>query len=126
MVDDLSRFCCHNRDCRDQGKRGAGNLSICMRYGKKHHLRLLYCRSCKGRFSERQGTPLFGAKLETAKVSAVLDHVSEGCGVRKTSRLTGVHRDTVVRYSLLAGAHAHDLHDVLVAFSPEDQRGAIG
>ena len=49
----------------------------------------------------------------------MLDHVSEGCGVRKTGRLTGVHRDTVIRYSLLAGEHATDLHDVLVAFSPQ-------
>ena len=124
-MDDLAQFCCHNRDCRDHGKRGAGNLSVCMRYGKQQHLRLLSCPCCKARFAERQGTPLFGAKLETAKLISVLDHVSEGCGVRKTSRLPGVHRDTVLRYSRLAGAHAHDLHDVLVAFSPEDQRGAI-
>ena len=118
-MDDLSRFCCHNQDCRDHGQRGADNLTVCMRYGKHQHLRLLYCRSCKARFSERQGTPLFGAKLETAKMVSVLDHVSEGCGVRKTSRLIGVHRDTVSRYSLLAGEHAQDLHDVLVAFSPQ-------
>jgi hypothetical protein len=53
------------------------------------------------------------------KIVSVLDHISEGCGVRKTSRLTGVHRDTVIRYSLLAGEQAQDLHDVLVAFSPQ-------
>src|SRR2546425_13078902 len=105
-VDDLARFCCHNQEGRNYGKRGAGNLSICMRYGKHQHLRLLSCGSCKARFSERQGTPLFGAKGEMGKMGSVLDHLSEGCGVRKTSRLTGVHRDTVIRYSLLAGEHA--------------------
>lgn len=124
-MDDLSRFCCHNRDCRDQGKRGAGNLSVCMRYGKKQPLRLFYCRSCKARFSERQGPPLFGAQLETATMVSVLDHVSEGCGVRKTSRLTRVHRDTGLRYSRLAGEHARELHDALGAFSPADQGGAV-
>jgi len=125
-VDDLARFCCHNHDCRDHGQRGAGNLTVCMRYGKHQHVRLLYCRSCKARFSERQGTPFFGAKLETATMVSVLDHVSEGCGVRKTSRLTGVHHgDTVLRDSRLAGAHAHDLHDALVAFSPSDARDAV-
>jgi hypothetical protein len=118
-VDDLARFCCHNQECRNHGQRGAGNLSICMRYGKYQHLRLLYCGSCKARFSERQGTPLFGAKLEMGKMVSVLDHISEGCGVRKTSRLTGVHCDTVIRDSLLAGEQAQDLHDVLVAFSPQ-------
>jgi len=31
-----------------------------------------------------------------------------------------VHRDTVMRYGRLAGEHARDAHDELVAFSPED------
>ena len=31
--EDLSRFCCVNRDCPDYGKRGAGNLTVPMRYG---------------------------------------------------------------------------------------------
>jgi hypothetical protein len=111
-MDNLSRFCCHNPDCRDHGQRGADNLTVCLRYGKHQHVRLLYCRCYKARFSKRQGIPLFGAKLETAKMVSVLDHVAEGCGVRKTNPLIGVHRDTVSRYSLLAGAHAQDLHNV--------------
>jgi len=124
-MDDLSQFCCHNANCLDHSTRDAGNLTVCMRYGKNQPVRLLYCRSCKPRFSERQGTPLFGAKLQEAKIVSVLEQVSEGCGVRKTGRLTGVHRDTVRRYSLLAGEQAKDLHDVLVAFSPADQSGTV-
>jgi transposase-like protein len=96
-VDDRARFCCHNHDCRDHGQRGADHLTVCMRYGKHPHWRVLDCRSCQARFSERQGTPLLGAKRETAKMVSVLDHVSEGCGVRKTSRLIGVHRETESR-----------------------------
>jgi transposase-like protein len=46
--------------------------------------------------------------------------VDEGCGVRKTSRLVGVNKNTVIRYSRLAGEHARALHDELVAFSPGD------
>ena len=53
----LSRFCCQNEDCPDYGKRGAGNLTVCGRYGKDKQRRLLYCRTCKARFSERKGTP---------------------------------------------------------------------
>ena len=48
----------------------------------------------------------------------MMEHIGEGCGVRKTGRLVGVHRDTVMRYSKLAGEHAKHLHDELVAFSP--------
>src|SRR5947209_7619157 len=117
--EDLSRFCCLNRDCPDYGKRGAGNLTAPMRYGPQRR-RLLRCRTCKARFSERKGTPLFGAQLPEDKVVAVLSHIAEGVGVRKTGRLVGVNKNTVVRYCLLAGAHARQLHDELVAFSPSD------
>jgi hypothetical protein len=124
-MDDLSRFCCQEATCADYGKRGVGNLTVCMRYGKDRGLRLLYCRTCHARFSERKGTPLFQARLPPATVEAVLAHIGEGCGVRKTGRLVGVNRETVARYAVLAGAHAQALHDELVAFSPADPRGAV-
>jgi LacI family transcriptional regulator len=124
-MDDLSRFCCQNAVCAAYGKRGGGNLTVCMRYGKDKRLRLLYCRTCHARFSERKGTPLFQARLPAAQVEAVLAHIAEGCGVRKTGRLVGVNRETVARYSGLAGAHAQALHQELVAFSPADARGAV-
>ena len=124
-MDDLSRFCCQTAACAASGKRGGGNLTVCMRYGKDKRLRLLYCRSCHARFSERKGTPLFQARLPEAKVEAVLAHIAEGCGVRKTGRLVGVNRETVARYSGLAGAHAQAVHQELVAFSPADVRGAV-
>lgn len=125
-MDDLTRFCCQHPDCPDHGRRGAGNLTVCGRFGKGDRLRLLYCRTCKYRFSERKGTPLFGGKLSAEQSGAVLAHLAEGCGVRQTARLTGVHRDTVTRYARLAGKHAEDLHDEQVAFSPSNPRGPDG
>jgi transposase-like protein len=123
-ADDLSRFCCPNPDCSDYGRRGHGNLTVPMRYGPQRR-RLLRCRTCKARFSERKGTPLFDARLPEDQVVAVLQHLAEGVGVRKTSRLTGVNKDTVVRYSLKAGAHARQLHDELVGLSPPDDRSPV-
>jgi transposase-like protein len=116
-TDDLSAFCCQNRECPDYGQRGKGNLTVPMRYGQQQR-RLLRCSTCKARFSERKGTPLFGAQLPEDKVVAVLQHIAEGVGVRKTGRLVGVNKNTVVRYCVLAGEHAQQLHDELVAFSP--------
>jgi transposase-like protein len=116
---DLERFCCQNADCADHGKRGHGNLTVCGHYGPTQQ-RLLYCRTCQARFSERKGTPLFDTRLPADKVLAVLHHLAEGCGIRQTARLVGVGKDTVVRYSLLAGEHARQLHDELVAFSPRN------
>jgi transposase-like protein len=123
-ADDLSAFCCQNRQCPDYGQRGQGNLTVPMRYGAQQR-RLLRCKTCKARFSERKGTPLFGSSLPADKVVAVLHHIAEGVGVRKTSRLVGVNKNTVVRYCVLAGDHAQQLHEELVAFSPPDARSPV-
>jgi len=37
------------------------------------------------------------------KIDAVLAHVAEGCGIRKTGRLVGVNRNTVSQYARRAG-----------------------
>jgi transposase-like protein len=121
----LSRFCCQNRRCPNYGKRNANNLTVCGRFGKNNQIRLLYCRTCKKRFSEQKGTPLFRMKLDEKKTVSLLEHVSESCGVRKTSRLVGVNENTVMRYSRLAGEHAKQLHDELVTLSPKDHRGPV-
>jgi IS1 family transposase/transposase-like protein len=118
-MDDLSRFCCLNSPCPDFGRRDAGNLTVTGRLGKSRQYRLLYCRTCRARFSERKGTPLYRAHLPEDKVLSILDHIHEGCGVLKTARLVKVHPDTVSRYSRTAGEHARAAHDDLVAHSPE-------
>jgi LacI family transcriptional regulator len=120
MQEGLSRFCCQDQDCPDYGQRGAGNLTVCARYGKDGQCRMLYCRSSKARFSERKGTPLFGSQLTEEKALSLLEHLAERNGVRATARLVKVNRNTVVRYARLAGGHARQLHDELVAFSPAD------
>ena len=58
--------------------------------------------------------------LPPDKAVSVLDHLREGCGIRATSRLTGVSRDAVSRHLARAGGQAKLLHDELVAFSPSE------
>ena len=121
--EDLSPFCCLNEGCSDYGKRGAGNLTVCARYGKDQRRRMLYCRSCKARSSERKGTPLFGSQLTEEQAVSIFEHLAERNGVRATARLVKVNRNTVVRYSRLAGPHARQVHDEFVALSPPDDEG---
>jgi transposase-like protein len=123
-MEDLDLFCCQNAQCPDYGLRGRDNLRVAFRYGKSRH-RMLACRTCQQRFSERRGTALFGSRLPHSRALAVFQHLQDGCGVRQTARLTGVDKDTVVRYALRAGTHAHSAHDELVAFSPSDPGGAV-
>ena len=117
-MSDLSNFCCQNESCPSHGQRGLGNLTVCDHYGKNNARRLLYCRICKARFSERKGTSLFNSRLPDEKVESVPNHIQEGCGVRKTARLTGVDKNTVIRYSKPEGEHSKNLHDKPVSFSP--------
>jgi transposase-like protein len=124
-MDDLSRFCCLNPECPDYGTRGAGNLTVTSRYGSQQERRMLRRRTCKARFSERKGTPLFDSRLPPKQAESVLEHSAEGCGVRQTGRLCKVNRGTVGRLSRIAGEHARDLHGELVALSPPDARGPV-
>ena len=121
-MDDLGPFCCQNSNCPDVGKRGHGNLSVTSRYGPNKSRRMLRCSTCKARFSERKGTPLFGSQLKEEQALSIFEHLADRNGVRATARLVKVNRNTVVRYARLAGDHARLLHDERVAFSPEDPR----
>ena len=123
-TDDLALFCCQNPNCDSFGRRGEENLLVIDHYGPAHH-RLLYCKLCKARFSEFKATPFFNSKLPHDKILAVLEHLADGCGVRQTARLVGVNKDTVTRLALLAGRHAKDTHDEVVAFSPRDPRTPV-
>ena len=124
-MDDLKIFCCQNPACADYGRRGLHNLRVCFRNGPRQERRVLACRTCQQRFSERKGTALYRCKLPDDKAVAVLHHLQENCGVRQTGRLVGVNKDTVVRLAVVAGQHAQNVHDELVAFSPADPRSAV-
>ena len=120
LRDDRKLFGCQNQACPDYGKRGLDNLRVCFRNGPNKDRRVLACRTCQDRFSERKGTALYRCKLPQEKALSVLQHLQESCGVRQTSRLLGVNKNTVVRLAGVAGEHAQQVHDELVAFSPQD------
>ena len=116
----IERLCCQNSQCPDAGTRGGENLYFRGWSGKGRRIRMVYCRTCKRSFSERKGTVLEQARLPDEKAFSVLRHLREGCGTRATSRLVGVDKNTVTRYTALSGPHAEQLHDEFVAFSPLD------
>ena len=116
----IEHLCRQNSQCPDAGRRGRGNLTFRGYSGTTRRIRMVYCRTCKARFSERKGTVLEQARLPDEKVHAVLDHIREGCGTRATSRLVKVDQNTVTRSIAVAGAHAEPLHRELVAFPPHD------
>ena len=116
----IEHFFCHDPACPGHGKRGHGNLYFRGWSGRGKKIRRVYCRTCKKSYSEREGTALERSRLPPDKAVSILDHVREGVGVRATSRLTGVARDTVSRYIALAGDQAEGLDEGGGAVSPSD------
>src|ERR1044071_1691661 len=110
-MDALSRFCCLNPQCPDFGRRDAANLTVTGRLGKARQFRLLYCRTCRARFSERKGTPLYRAHLPEDKALSILDHIRDGCAALKTPPLVTFPPDPVSRYGRAAGRHSRAAHD---------------
>jgi transposase-like protein len=118
----IEAFCCQNKSCQDFGLRNQGNLRFCGLSGKSKVIRMILCKNCRIRFSERKGTVFWESRLPPEKALSILDHIREGCGTRATSRLVHVSKDTVTRYALLSGSHAQKMHDQLVSFSPSNER----
>jgi transposase-like protein len=110
----LSEFCCIDPDCSERGERGGENLRVHQTYGKSDTIRLLECKVCGRKFSERAHTALSGSRLPKKKIISILHHLAEGCRQRQICRLVGVSRDAVSRLTRIAGDHAKALHDELV------------
>ena len=106
----LDELCCVNEECDAVGLRGGGNLSV--RKGKGGgRWRVLRCSTSRTEFSERKGTPLFNSKMDPQTILSVAEHLKEGGGIRKTSRLTGASKEGVTRMALRLGLHARSQHN---------------
>lgn len=74
------------------------------KFGKDRHGEQRYrCLSCGKTFQAPKVKTLDNSRLAEGKALAVLSHLIEGCSVRSTERLTGVHRDTILSLLTIAG-----------------------
>jgi len=102
---DVNNAFCPNIDCKDYGLQNHGNIAIRGKYGKDKDKDLLYCRTCGKRFASTRATAFFGLHLSDDKIAQIIHHAAEGVGVRATSRLLDINKDTVNRVILRAGEH---------------------
>ena len=102
---DVKNAFCPNADCKDYGLQNHGNIAIRGKYGKNKDKDLLYCRTCGKRFASTRATAFFGLHLPDDKIIQIIHHAAEGVGVRATSRLLDINKNTVNRVILRAGEH---------------------
>ncbi|MDX2042022.1 MAG: IS1 family transposase [Acidobacteriota bacterium] len=78
------------------------NCTICQsektkKFGKDRNGNQRFrCLDCKKTFQQEREKPLGEMTLAIEKAIMVLRHLVEGCSIRTTERLTGVHRDTIL------------------------------
>jgi hypothetical protein len=90
------KFFCPNEACGDHGKKGLGNIVIYDIYGKDRR-RLLKCRTCNFRFSERRNTLFFGLHTRESKIKEVIVYLLEGMSFREAASASNLDKDTVQR-----------------------------
>lgn len=132
-VDSLAALRCPHPDCSHFGKSPdeGGKFWLNHRVGK-HKVAIYRCAHCRRYFSERRGTLLEQSRLPPGEALAILDHLREGNGIRRTARLTHHATNTVSRLAAAAGLHGRALHDALVRALPcrelqaDEQWGFVG
>ncbi len=89
---------------------GQENLIVRKIYGKDQ-IRYLRCQICQKEFSERKNTALWNTKIREENAVSIGEHLSEGCSLKSTERLTKVSRDAVRRLKDKLGEHGKFFHD---------------
>ena len=118
MEEKAKKLTCPNKECKLYGVIGADNITFRERYGFGSTQNLFKCNTCNRTFSERRDTPLYGLRLPEDKIWGVVKCLIEGNGTRATSRIMGVHRDTVTKITKLFGTHAKEISEAFLKNYP--------
>jgi IS1 family transposase/transposase-like protein len=73
------------------------------------------CKACGVTYGDLPPRPMGFMRLDPAKATLCLSLLTEGCSIRSTERVSGVHRDTIMRLLVLAGKKAAALLDALIS-----------
>ena len=78
--------------------------TTCKRFGKhRNGLQRYRCNQCAKTFTEEHERPLDEMRLPFDRAVSILQLLLEGMSVRSVERVSGVHRDTILRLLVLAG-----------------------
>src|SRR5580700_2598961 len=95
--------------CKADGQRFGTNRNGSQRFR---------CVECKKTYSEKLTDRLPGSTIPLATVENVLQLLLEGCSVRSTERISGLHRDTILKLLVAAGEKCEKLMGRLIVNVP--------
>ena len=104
---------CPNPDCALFGQVEERQLERHAYCGPQRTVHYL-CRTCGKTFTETKGTFFYRLRTEREKILNALAMVAEQGGIRATSRVTGVDKDTIQRWVDRAGKHAEEVSAYMI------------
>lgn len=110
-VDSGVRPSCQNDSC-DYYLKSEGSHVVKKGFSKAGH-QMYLCRHCGRQFSETVNTPMFCRRISREEVIRIGRLLNERNGIRAIERITGHHRDTVMRIAKVLARHAEYLSTLL-------------
>ena len=95
--------------CKNDGQRFGTNRNGSQRYR---------CVECWRTFSAPKTDRVVGSTIPLATIEKVLQLLIEGCSVRSTERISGLHRDTILKLLVTAGEKCEKLMGRLIVNIP--------
>ena len=87
----------------------------CARFGKNRNGSQRYrCLTCKRTYSDAPEGRVEGSTIPMGEICKVLQLPIEGCSIRSTERISGLHRDTILKLLVLAGLKCEKLMGRLI------------
>ena len=84
--------------------------SRCKLFGKhRNGLQRYRCNHCRKTYTEEHKRPLGAMTVPVERAVLALQLLIEGTSIRSTERITGLHRDTILRLLVLAGERCEKL-----------------
>jgi transposase-like protein/IS1 family transposase len=95
---------------------------LCKKFGKDRHGYQRYrCRECGKVYTEPHNGQPFGMYTSAEQAGTILRLMMEGLSVRSIERLTGMHRDTILKVLVQTGSYCEDFLAVMVHGVPVKQ-----
>ncbi len=92
----IDDFFCPNKYCDYHGKKGLGNIIVHYTYGRDQR-KLLRCKTCNSKFSERRETLFYRMHTKETKIKEVINYLLGGMSYREAATAASVDKDTVQR-----------------------------
>ncbi|CAJ36743.1 conserved hypothetical protein [Methanocella arvoryzae MRE50] len=105
------RPACQNDSCEFYLK-SEGSRVVKKGFSRAGH-QVFQCRHCGRHFCETINTPMYGRRITREDVILIGKLLNERNGIRAIERITGHHRDTVMRVAKDLARHAEFLSSVL-------------